>query len=205
MSKTKSAIHASNAGIVFRPAPQVVAMATAAVGRLEKLLIICDFQIEALGEKSASAKDFPHRELLTLARMVLNLQKDLDKYAAIAYPSTKEFPSPSNAEKPLGKIHSDSNKEVDRDSINDGIETIAATTIEITSNKQSLMTQGSTSPRYASQPQYSGNLYSEATSPSYGITLQEEEILFNGKKSSKNQKFSHSFFQNRTSKTKNAT
>jgi hypothetical protein len=104
MSKTKGSIQANvAAGVVFRPAPQVVAIATAAVGRLQKLLTICDYQIDALHTKNNASKESPYRELLKLARMVLNLQKDLDKYSAIAYPATKEFLS---------------EKVVERDSIN---------------------------------------------------------------------------------------
>jgi len=97
MSKSKKMAHA---GVQFRPAPQVVSMAGAAVGRLEKLLTLCDLQLNAMMKKADTPNALPTREILTLGRMILNLQKDLEKYAAIIYPAI-ELPSPASVNSDL--------------------------------------------------------------------------------------------------------
>jgi hypothetical protein len=64
-------------------------MASAAVGRLQKLLTLCDFHLSEMEKKANNPNELPTRDILSLARMILNLQKDLEKYAAIVYPATE--------------------------------------------------------------------------------------------------------------------
>jgi len=48
-------------------------------------------------KKSDNLNGLPTRDILSLGRMILNLQKDLDKYAAIVYPATEMvFPVGTN-------------------------------------------------------------------------------------------------------------
>jgi len=174
-------------------------MATAAVGRLQKLLTICDFQIEVLETKKSSSKEFPQRELLTLARMVLNLQKDLEKYAAIAYPPSKEFSSPDKTEKLPENSRSklDSNKEVERDSISSNTEPVTATAIEASPNELSSLAKKSTGLRHAFQTPYSDTQASNLEMLSHGgVTNPAEAVLSHKQKSHNNGKFSQTFFQN---------
>lgn len=172
---------------VITYAPQVIAMATSAVTRLQKLLTICDYQINALEAKIASLTEGQHKELLTLIRMVLNIEKALDKYAGIVYPSVKQFVTETQDKYEFK--HSTPDFETSN-------ETIIDDSLEITHSY----------PELSGLNPFPSDEAQAGDRRNYDSKAHFDEKFHNiDKKTRKHQKFSHSFFQNRPQKTKSAS
>jgi len=83
--------------VLAAPHPEVKSILKHALDRVVKLLALCDQRIERLtislnsGNSEPEAQDKADKALLSLARMVLNLHKDLNRYSALVYPSNPKF------------------------------------------------------------------------------------------------------------------
>jgi len=82
ISNHKSFTQATELNISQHHAPEVIATAKGAIERLEKLLTLCDHQLDALKTKRGFSS--LHQDL-ALIRLILRIRKDLDRYVAIAY------------------------------------------------------------------------------------------------------------------------
>jgi len=88
MSKTISAVAKTKR--VNRPAPELMPMIRSAYTRLSTMLEICDYHVEQLAPKSKAGDEKASRELRGLFRTMLRLQKEVDKYGTLLYPSYEE-------------------------------------------------------------------------------------------------------------------
>jgi hypothetical protein len=79
---------AKNVTLVIHHAPKALILATAASGRLQKLLSLCDRQIEKLDTESNTDDTASNKEAKALIRLVLSLHKNLDHYTQILHPPT---------------------------------------------------------------------------------------------------------------------
>jgi|GEM_PF-2881849 len=84
-----------NATVIIHHAPEVRMLATTASARLQKLLSLCDRQIEKLDTESKTDETASNKEAKSLIRLVLSLHKNLDHYTEILHPSTFSTLSPS--------------------------------------------------------------------------------------------------------------
>src|SRR6478609_899690 len=73
---------------VLHYAPEVLAMASSSSERIHNLLAICDYHSAALSQKTFNHKSDSMKEAQSLIRMVLSLQKSLDRYTLMLYPPT---------------------------------------------------------------------------------------------------------------------
>jgi|GEM_PF-2668310 len=73
-----------------RPAPELMPMIRSAFERLNTMLEICDYHVEQLAPKSKAGDEKAGRELRGLFRTMLRLQKEVDRYGTMLYPSSHE-------------------------------------------------------------------------------------------------------------------
>jgi hypothetical protein len=91
----------------LKPAPEVIDFANSASQRFIKLLAICDYHIDQMtAQMDSNESDTLHtKELISLTRTVLSLQKALDDYTLIVHPPIIDEESTTSSEKNLS-IHS---------------------------------------------------------------------------------------------------
>jgi hypothetical protein len=95
---SKSASHRAKG--YHRPAPEVLPLIQASHNRILMLLQLCDHEIKGFVrrvlDKASSNASF--KEVQAVARTVLSLQKALDQYASILFPSTPHTEMPTATE-----------------------------------------------------------------------------------------------------------
>ena len=106
MSKTTSVVAKTKR--VNRPAPELMPMIRSAYTRLSTMLEICDYHVEQLAPKSKAGDEKASRELRSLFRTMIRLQKEVDRYGALLYPSSYEEVHSQTA-KPQAQAASESN------------------------------------------------------------------------------------------------
>src|SRR4051812_20973086 len=70
--------------------PEIVSINQSALQRAQRMLALCDRRLDKLEQDSKAADALPLRDMQHLARMIHNLEKDVQAYAAIVYPTPQE-------------------------------------------------------------------------------------------------------------------